>query len=229
MSPSPNQTHLLCWRWSSGFRGNKSVVGFIRPLGKAPRVGKHGSWLPHGCHLPSQFGVSIDSGTHPFFPRGQHSLRSVKGRPLPSPSTPPRPPSSWIRHSQPSMPRGRTGQRCGVATDCSLSADRQPESGTRPTTHRDRRRFSQPGGLPFAVGESRGLVSNGTPGAAPHRNAAGACAGESGCPILPPLESRVSPSPQPVWCTVPDPPPPFSLLLALVTRFRSPNEKKMLK
>lgn len=88
MSPSPNQTHLLCWRWSSGFRGNKSVVGFIRPLGKAPRVGKHGSWLPHGCHLPSQFGVSIDSGTHPFFPRGQHSLRSVKGRPLPSPSTP---------------------------------------------------------------------------------------------------------------------------------------------
>lgn len=167
MSPSPNQTHLLCWRWSSGFRGNKSVVGFIRPLGKAPRVGKHGSWLPHGCHLPSQFGVSIDSGTHPFFPRGQHSLRSVKGGPLPSPSTPPRPPSSWIRHSQPSMPRGRTGQRCGVATDCSLSADRQPESGTRPTTHRDRRRFSQPGGLPFAVGESRGLVRMARPGPLP--------------------------------------------------------------
>lgn len=58
-------------------------------------------------------------------------------------------------------------------------------------------------------------------------NAAGACAGESGCPLLPLSSLEFSPSPQPVWCTVPD--PPLSLLLALVTRFRSPNEKKMLK
>lgn len=227
MSPSPNQTHLLCWRWSSGFRGNKSVVGFIRPLGKAPRLRRE-TWLLASPRVPSSIAIrGLDRFRYtPLLPAWP-ALRSVKGRPLPSPSTPPRPPSSWIRHSQPSMPRGRTGQRCGVATDCSLSADRQPESGTRPTTHRDGRRFSQPGGLPFAVGESRGLVSNGTPGAAPHGNAAGACAGESGCPLLPLSSLEFSPSPQPVWCTVPD--PPLSLLLALVTRFRSPNEKKMLK
>lgn len=89
----------------------KGVVGFIRPLGKAPRVGQHCSLA--SPRVPSSIAVrGLDRFRYtpldPFFPRGQHSVRSVKGQPLPSPSTPPRPSSSWIRHSQPSMPRDRS-------------------------------------------------------------------------------------------------------------------------
>lgn len=134
MSPSPNQTHLLCWRWSSGFRGNRRA----HPAPGESTAGRATWPLASPRVTGAMFAVrGLDRFRYtPPLPAWPALTQECEG------STPPLPVNSTETTKLLDSPftainATRTGQRCGVATDCSLSADRQPESGRRPT-HRDR-------------------------------------------------------------------------------------------
>lgn len=114
MSPSSNQTHLLCWRWSSGFRGNQRG-GRVHPAPGESTAGRATLFLgfPTGAIFHRNSGLDRFRHTPllPAWPALTHQECERSTPPLPS--TPPRPSSSWIRHSQPSMPRGQVKNTAG--------------------------------------------------------------------------------------------------------------------
>jgi hypothetical protein len=148
--------------------------GSSDPWGKAPRVGQHCSWLPHGCHFRNS---GLDRFRHtPILLPASPALRRKRST-LTSPAlTPPLLPSRQ-HHQALGFAIHSHQWQVNAAGSRQIAAyqrigRRRAAPDQRIATSDASQCFSQPGGLPFVVGETRGLVSNGTSKAAPHGNAA---------------------------------------------------------